>query len=622
MFAKSSLLKVSLIILFGLVLRCGFIVMHGHGPHHEYPVGMDEVNYSELASNISDFGIYGSWSESFFTRSTRSPVYPAILASARLLTGGSPWAPQILNIVLDTLNILLVYFLAELVFGRRTALLSALIYSVFGPTFYYLPFISSDILSVSLFLLFSVTMFLVKRSYWTAAVPLIVISAILIHTKPVFLVFSPVIAVLIFIQLDGRADRNRILKSVVPLAAIYMLCVPWLVRNYRIHRSFVPVCTVVGWHIYDASLSAKDLSIKPLMDYIYSPGKEDFTETDYYNEGSQIARRRILQNPLKFIGLGLARIAYFWFPDKPYIRIFLPKAYVVPIRFGDKFLLPMPDFEGFIYLFFIAAAAALAALKWKKWLEASRVWLKECRLLVAIVACYILAHVPGYPMEQYRFVFEPVLMILVVGLAVRYAWAILHGMDKKDGSDKKDIAADEDCTASVQEAQAAFRMEYGVICVLCFLIILPIFMPHRFMAREYPRIAGDVWDFKKVHLYQRLHGGQVPEDALIRETGVVRYVKRGLAFNEGKNYADVSQDSSVGKLYVRLFDKETPMGIGDIKLNFSGDEIPKEDGFIFVEGRVKTGSYRDLIVDVEKWRAISDFRRPALKSRKGIAQLF
>ncbi len=577
--------KILIFLLFsGLILRIYFLSCTGTGPHYEYPVGMDEVNYLELASNIVEFKTYGAWSESFYTRSTRSPVYPAILSATRLFTGDTAFAAQILNLILDLGNIALIYLLASILFGRKTALLSSGLWAFYAPAFLYCQFITSDILSVFLFLTFCVSLSLTKRSYATGMLLAIPAGALMIHVKPAFLLAIPFVSLSVFMFLKGESTRKRLLKSGIPLISIYLLCIPWQIRNYGIHKSFVPVCTVAGWHLYDAVLDAKQLDPKPLMAFIYSKERAGFTETQYYNEGMPVFRQKLIKNPVKMPLYGLLRLLHSWLPEKPYIRIFLPYAYFMPLRSDGNIMLVLPDFEGFTYCFLIAFAFSIFLTGRKLWKEQVSEWFSSCREIILICAVYLLSYSFGFPMIQYRFVAEPVMIVLGTGLIIR-----LMSYEK----------------ISFQ-LKSTFLCLSGILIISFALILFSIFYRTVTPRIDYHKKSRSNSDFSSVHTFQRLNNGKIPENTVISETGTVKYLRQNLKFKENESVAQRDMEFSAAKLYVRLYDVEWPNGIGDLKLNFIYGNMPKNGDIIKVEGKAFPGLYRDIIINVDHWTYIQN----------------
>ncbi len=568
----------------GIILRIFVAFAGGTAPHYEYPVGMDEVNYLELASNTMEFKTYGAWSESFFTRSTRSPVYPAILASTRLFTENTPLAGHILNLLLDIMNIFLVWRLALILYGRTAAFFAGAGYAVFGPAMFYMHFITSDTLSVFLFLFLCISIALAKYSYLKSVLLTVPASALMIHTKPAFLLVIPFVCLAYYLYLKGFAPFiRRLAASILPGVIVLLLCIPWTLRNYSIHKSFVPVCTVAGWHLYDTVLDLKDLSPEPLMNFIYSPERSSYTETDYYNEGMACVHEKFLKNPFKSPFYGFIRLLGFWLPQEPYIRIFLPYAYLMPLWMNGSFFIPLPDFEGVIYVFSILLMISFFLHGRSLFRKEIGAWFAGSREIITITFAYLISYSFGFPMIQYRFVAEPVLIVLGAGLISSFFFP--SAIDKTAGR--------------------LFNILYPILIIFIVIISFTISFGVKSNSFPYPNKEPDgVWDFASLHKFQRLNLGNLPADAKIAESGVVKYLKNSLEFRADKNFAEKCEGSTVAKLYVGLYDPRAPMGTGDLKLNFPGGAVPGNGDKIIVRGCTGKGLYKDIIVDVENWESL------------------
>lgn len=571
----------------GILLRAAVMVCSGPSPHLSTYISMDEINFLELASNILEFKTFGAWSEGFFTQSTRSPAYPCLLAAASWLSGGWIWAPQALNLFLEALNLVLMYLLGARLSRRGGGVAASAFYAFFGPVFIYAPMAGSEILAVALTLLSSLSLVSLKGSYWRALPAFCVAYALLIHTKPAFLLALPFAIAGVAIELGGAGNvMARLAKSLLPLMIVIALCVPWGLRNYFIHRTFVPVCTVAGWHLVCASTSDRKLAVKELISYVYAPGREGFTEGDYFREGLSISRGAFLEAPAKVFMTGVARLAAAWAPWPPY-RVCLPKAYCLPLRFGDLLVIPVPDFEGFGYVVAIALTAAVF-LKRRNILAAVCSWLRLSRPVVVLVVGYVAVHVISIPMEQYLFVIEPLLVVLGIGLCMEiYQW----------GSEQ-----------AGHDSEAALMVMCAGVAALSLLLALPLIVGREVSVVEYPkgRSHGQCLGIEDLRRLQWRAFGDIPSGTKASLAGVVKYSTRGWRYIEDDTRGEQCSDSSTAKLYVRLHSPDFPIGIGDARLNFPSQIAPKDGDAVIVRGSVATGRFKDFIVNVESWAPLRE----------------
>ncbi len=573
-----------LILAAAFLLRLYFVWFSAPAPHYEYPVGMDEANYIELSSNIREFGVFGAWSESFFTRSTRSPLYPAILAFSRAFSENTAFVAQCLNILFDLVNIVLIFEIAQVFFGRRTAFCASAAWAFYGPAVFYCSLAASETISIAIFLCILLSLRGLRSNYAFWLAPLCLSSALMIHIKPVFLIVTPLIPIIVYFSYKNfpMPLRRRAFRALLPFFMTAIMCLPWALRNHSIHRSFVPVCTVAGWHLYDSVFKAEKLDFSPMLDYIYSPKRAGYGETDYYNEGM---REFWGKSPIEFLkmpGRGFFRLIIAWTPENFWKRFYLPKAYFMPLRMPPEILLVLPDFEGFFLVLLISTASALV-LRRRFFVPAALRFIHLCGWESLICPAYIFAHVLGFPMMQYRLIAEPFLLILAISFLFE-VWGFNSG---------------------ARRDSPRMALAFSVLGPICLAVIGAILLREGGKTVRYPENAGDIPGFAEVHAYQRQNNGQIIAGQRFAEYGIVKYTRKGLRFDGGDATARKDEESAVARFYVQARSQSNPTGIGDAKLNFRASSIPPEGCAVAIRGVVRAGFFRELIADVESWEPIS-----------------
>ncbi|HPN83758.1 MAG TPA: hypothetical protein PK821_00345 [Victivallales bacterium] len=572
------------LIVLGFVLRLAVILNNGPGPTYDSPSSTDEVNYRELARNISENKIYGAWSECFFTRSMRAPAYPALLALANLISS-NVWTPLALNLILDTINIFLVYVFGLLVFGRKVGLWAAFLYSLFAPSFIYVRFSTTEIFAVFLIFCFLITLLQYEKILSWNCLSMVLAYVFLIHTRPSFLPLIAVLPVVIFLKIgEGRTDiKERLLRSTVPVIFVVLLCVPWSWRNYNVQGTLIPVIVIPGWHGLESADIDIELSSNMAMDFIYDSERRDWSEGMYFDEARRNVGLLLKENHLKVLAYGFLRILRGWcFPDF-YKRIFLPQAYFNPVYLAEKIFIPLPDFEGIVYFSLICLAAMLVVKKalirgaFKSFFS-NRIWI--FMLLVA----YIMVHIISVPFPQYRFIIEPIIVVLLVGFFV--------GSDKVEESKIRKVSA----------------FPILIIISLFLFIMLPLILPGKKRGQYIFKLSSPLPDAKsytELREIQWRNKGKLPDKVHAFAGGRVRYLRGNFKFvEEGIVPAISNPNFSAAKLYVDENSKASPLGLGDLKINIHGDRTPKEEEYIFCEGSAKTGIFRELILDVERWEGL------------------
>ncbi len=618
-------MPIAIILLAGLSIRIGVLAYACGPPPATYPT-MDEMNFRELAVNILDHRTFAAWTEGFFTSSTRAPIYPTLVAAAYSISGSRGHAiPKYLNLFLDTLNILLVFVLAAALFGTRFATLSSALYAVLGHAPYFMAISSPHTLGLTLLLAVCITLLAIRRFYFTSTVVLSVLYALLVHARPVFLVSLPFLFPAVWLQLSSRAaktsprlthwrtiasdPKRKTLKSLLPVCIVIILCLPWGIRNYRIQNAVVPVCVIPGWHI--ASIENKDmkLSIQYVVEQIYKPERRDFSEGDYFKAARAKMTRAFLDNPAASVSFGIYRLVAGWAPQNPLTRFPNPKAYVFPVRIFTGILLPLPDFEGLIYI--LAATSSLAlAFSCKTTLRLWRAILSRARSIIVVVAGYSLAHILGIPLVAYLFLIEPALSIVfLAAISCHFAVVIRHSPFLR-----RQLSAIRSMRSLIRiSSPAATSPDAYILCLLtatATATVMLALMAVPFIGRHQPPPHKNYFallqprgtlNYSQLRDVQWENLSRIPQGTMVTTQGVVRYSYQGFKFTTDDYYASSDPEFSAARLFVRYRGKDTPMGIGDVRLNFHLMPPPEDEQAIIVRGEAQSGLFGEIIINVSSY---------------------
>jgi hypothetical protein len=620
-----------LIFTFGLLLRVVVILDESPLPNYSRHPYTDEIHYRQLADNLIEFRSFTACHQGFLTSSIRPPLYPAILSVFKFFTNSSPRSHHYLNLLLDSLNLLLIWVLASTLYGRLCAVLSTTIYAAFGPIFLYLTASTGEILAIFLLLLSVVSLiYLQKHRSAINVCSLAFCYSLLIHVRPAFILVLPIFGWLVYKTRSKHPQPNAINPGLAVMLII-VFCLPWGFRNYLHHNTIVPVCTVAGWHVGSHARSLDELPIDMLWNYIYDPMRKGYTEGDYYREATGESIGLMFSHPFETTFTGISRIIGAWGFEKPYIRFFLPRSYVYPIYLRQSFFLPMIDFEGICYIT-LALAVAFGLKNRRRLRSKIKLWWAKSWTIVAIVGFYVAVHTISIPMIQYRVIIEPLIIILFVGLIFHFA-----GMARRGGPRPYRVPDSlgqvnpkcplEHLKHSSKPAErmyhqrnrdgflvTASRVPVGAAIILTALFFFnyvfayggsrPVVSYSELLKESLPAKDETHLTYEELREIQWQNLGNIPGRPKARMAGVVRYISKGFQFPSSQIIA-IKRSGYAASLFVRKYDPASPFGVGDIKLNFSriGSHL-REGDRIVVSGHASVDPFKEIVVDVEEYQIL------------------
>jgi len=612
---KRSTIILVIIIAIGALIRLGVLLHSCSEPVDSYPT-MDEMNYRELASNIIDYKTYATWSEGFYTQSTRAPIYPLSIATAYSLSHSRDYCvPKILNFIIDIINILLIFFIALYLFNVNIGLISSAIYAYFGHAPYFMSISSPHTLAVMLLLLAILALITLRKSYWLATFALSIFYTLLIHTRPVFLVALPFLFIAIWMELSSYRHKSKwilfnwkhkIIRSLVPIVIITLLSLPWGIRNYNKHHTIVPVCTIAGWHISSNENYNLKLSIKYLMEQIYNPARRGYSEGKYFDIAKNNMTKTFFSNPFKFTIFGFARLLYSWSPPGPIYRCFLPKSYIYPNKLFNNMILPLIDFEGIIYITIFSSILILFLIGSKIYKIFLTISYKTRGVIILLLG-YSIVHIIGIPLIAYRFLIEPMGIILFIVLMLKY----LHILNKKYKITfmrkiEKYLThtknATNNCFFVTKKVNFILIFLYAIMALILTLLSIPIVIPSNKQIISYPQLSKNnrILTYQQLREMQWNNLGNIDPKTTVQLQGVVKYIHKGFKYVEDDYYAKKDPNYVAARIFIEYHSKDNPLGIGDVRVNFNTkDPLPNNDDVILITGNATTGPFKEIIISAK-----------------------
>ena len=196
----------------------------------------DEAAYVDTARRLSG-------GEGFGVEYVRVPAYPVFLAALSLgLPAGLAFV-RVAQAAVVGLGAVLVFQLADRIFGRPPAVAAGLIYAldpllVIAAGLLYPESVAALVLLLAVLLALDAAER--DRPAWSAAAGLLL--GVVALLRPTALILPPVVAIWIACTVRARGARRVAHAGALGLAFLLAL-MPWTVRNLRVHGRLVPVAT-------------------------------------------------------------------------------------------------------------------------------------------------------------------------------------------------------------------------------------------------------------------------------------------------------------------------------------------------------------------------------------------
>jgi 4-amino-4-deoxy-L-arabinose transferase-like glycosyltransferase len=214
---------------------------------HYYPLH-DSLGYQTIAFHLLDEHCY-CWAPHVVTVS-HGPLWPFLIAGLSLVAGHANLADRLLLSVLDAGTCVLIYYLAQDLFGKRVGLIAGLVASVYPALYIYTGWMYTE----SLFtFLQSATVYCVLRiqrtggrQWWLWIVCGVLLGLLsLSHPNGVVVVGLVVIWGLVLVW-RGGLPREALWRLILAVVVALALIAPWIVRDYKVSHSFVLVTSGSG----------------------------------------------------------------------------------------------------------------------------------------------------------------------------------------------------------------------------------------------------------------------------------------------------------------------------------------------------------------------------------------
>lgn len=429
-FAGNGIQWIIAILALGFFLRLAYIILIPTLPVSDFRT------YHDFAVNMITNGIYGYGTS---PDCYRSPGESFFLYLIYRIVGSTDYIyPKLTQVVLGTLSIAFVYYIAKKTFNKKVGNIAALLMALFPTQIFYTSIIASENLFTFLNLLALVVFVWFKREnrwYYPALFIMGLLMGCAVLVRPVSILLPVIILAILLVKeyhIPGKGytfDKSEIgkfiLAALVLTMAIALVVVPWCSRNYSEYGHF-SVSSNGGLAFWvgnnEHATGQYDYAIEPIMADKFGDisGLNDFQREDLlYTD----AKQYILMHPLEtalldikklFILYGSSSLGIYW-------------SMVAPGTIADQTLQSNlvqlnPLFaslaNGFYYFILFMSLLSLPIL--------ARDLLKDKNYLALTLIAYIMYFSIMYSIslvdDRYNFNVLPILTILAAYVISKVLW--------------------------------------------------------------------------------------------------------------------------------------------------------------------------------------------------------
>ncbi|KKS44910.1 MAG: Glycosyl transferase, family 9 [Candidatus Azambacteria bacterium GW2011_GWB1_42_17] len=219
------------------------------------PISSDQLGYDGIAMDILSSGRFTSQGQSTF----REPGYPLFLAAVYKIFGHNFDTVRYIQIIIFGLLVVIIYLLAENIFGRNVAIFSSLSVAFFYGLANQSGLITTELLFAFLLSLFAYSIYKASAedgNNWLVFSALVLGGATLVRGVAEFLFF--LVIVNLFIIYKNKISYKKIFyKIAIFTICFFMVLTPWLVKNK--FKNGISVSSFTGYYLLLQTERIKEL---------------------------------------------------------------------------------------------------------------------------------------------------------------------------------------------------------------------------------------------------------------------------------------------------------------------------------------------------------------------------
>jgi len=295
------------------------------------PLVSDAKAYDVLAVNFMSGEGFSMHTEGVrIPTSKRGPVYPLFLAGIYFVFGHTYDAVRVIQALLGALLCVIIFFIAHGVYSnKRIAFIASFIVAIYkpfisgfhyygGPAFILSEYFYMFILSLSILFL----IVFIKKEDKRIGILADILIGLTILTRAEFVLY-PFILVFYLFYAARFSLRDAIKRYFIIYLFIALTMAPWIIRNYVVHKEFVPFTTLGGLVLWTGNTSESRGAWAFPQDYTETMDKtKDFSEVQknrfLFRKGMQGFSKNVKERP----GLFIKKTMVHWAPFEKGFEIF------------------------------------------------------------------------------------------------------------------------------------------------------------------------------------------------------------------------------------------------------------------------------------------------------------
>lgn len=282
-------------------------------------LSFDEPQYRDIVYRLLTGQGYSFSSDAYHTAvagrptSFQEPVYPLFLSALYAVFGLDNYlVARLCQACVGALIPVMIFLLGEKVVGKGVGLIAGLFLVVHPSLIYFSGLLMTETLFTLLVMagLYMLT-WTIERTPGYRDIVFGILVGIALLTRSVLLGFLPILFLWLWLRSDFRKAFQRMILIGTGCAVIIL---PWTVRNFIVHRAFVPLTTKGGYNIYIYSFPVRNYDFNDRWDVITFPDMSGLSEVERARLLARKGKQFVQENPLMFIDFAFHKLIDFWNP--------------------------------------------------------------------------------------------------------------------------------------------------------------------------------------------------------------------------------------------------------------------------------------------------------------------